>query len=241
VTLHTLRFPGAGPLLNAQRRLADSGVEYLQGSVDVSAAGTHVFTLNVAVSDLVYAPHLPDPEHLGTLPGPDPVSLDYEVFTRRSEHLDRAMTKLGVWHAPHPWAFLFVPSAHAEPFLRTVAGAFRTQRDGRVLVYLVRHATCHTPNVCVPEGESFLFGLLHNASAATLEATLTSNAALHRAVTAVGGRVYAVGSIALSPADWRHQLGARWAAFEAAKRRYDPAGIMTPGVTVFERREAASA
>ena len=103
-----------------------------------------------------------------------------------------------------------MPSAHAEPFLRTVAGAFRTQRDGRVLAYLVRHATCHTPNVCVPEGDSFLFGLLHNASAATLEATLTSNAALHRAVTAVGGRVYAVGSIALSP----HLKPGRWRELE---------------------------
>lgn len=233
VTLHTLRFPGAGPLLNAQRRLADAGVEYLQGSVDMSVAGTHVFTLNAATSDLVYGPHLPSHEHLGTLPGPAPVVLEYDAFTRRLEHLDQAMAKLGVWDVPHPWAFLFVPAAHAEPFLRTVASAFRTQNDGRVLAYLARHATCHTPNVRVPEGDSFLFGLLQNATAANLEGTLTSNAALHRAVAAVGGSVYAVGAVALSPEDWRQQLGPRWAAFEAAKRRFDPHGILTPGVRMF--------
>jgi len=235
VTLHTLRFPTAAALLNAHRHFAASGFEYLQGTLDPSPNGAPVFTLNAAVSDAVYAPHLPDHAHLGALVSPPSLDLTYSDFTRRIEHLEQAMRRIGVWEAPHPWAFLALPVAHAETFLRAVTGAFQKQTDGRILVYLLRRSRCHTPLFVMPDSEDvFLFGLLHNVlTPATVDSAMTSNGDLARACMAVGGRIYPVGSIPLSHDEWRRHYGARWHAFVAAKRRFDPAGVLTPGVGIF--------
>jgi len=241
VQLHTLRFPTAAALLNAQRHFATSGFEYLQGSVDPGPNGNPVFTLNAAVSDAVYAPHLPDHAHLGALPGPPQVDLTYGDFTRRIENLEHAMGKIGVWDVPHPWAFLTLPTAHAETFLRAVTAAFQRISDGRILIYLLRPARCHTPLFALPDSEEvFMFGLLNNVTTGSSDATLASNADLAKACLAVGGRVYPVGSVVLTGADWRRQLGPRWDAFQAAKRRFDPAAILTPGVGIFAPPEAGA-
>ncbi|MFI7229518.1 hypothetical protein ACIBO5_40415 [Nonomuraea angiospora] len=47
------------------------------------------------------------------------------------------------------------------------------------------------------------------------------------------GQQYPVGSIPTTPAEWRAHYGPAWAAFEAARERYDPDGILTPGQGVF--------
>ena len=39
-----------------------------------------------------------------------------------------------------------------------------------------------------------------------------------------------IGAVPLGPAGWRAHFGAAWERFADAKRRYDPDGILTPGV-----------
>jgi FAD/FMN-containing dehydrogenase len=37
----------------------------------------------------------------------------------------------------------------------------------------------------------------------------------------------------MTPHDWRRHFGGAWPALAAAKRRYDPGGILAPGQRIF--------
>jgi FAD/FMN-containing dehydrogenase len=95
------------------------------------------------------------------------------------------------------------------------------------------------PLLRVPDGElTFLFAVLRTASpdtgalpAATM---LAGNRDLYLKAQARGATQYPVGSIPMTEADWRIQYGDQWRAFSAAKRRYDPHGILAPGQGIFE-------
>ncbi|WP_327112485.1 cytochrome P450 [Nocardia sp. NBC_01730] len=50
----------------------------------------------------------------------------------------------------------------------------------------------------------------------------------------IGGTLYPLGATEFGPADWQRQYADYYAAFQRAKRRYDPDGIMTPTPAIFE-------
>jgi cytokinin dehydrogenase len=52
-------------------------------------------------------------------------------------------------------------------------------------------------------------------------------------VREIGGYLYPVGAVPASPDDWTQHYGDSWPALLRAKRRYDPARILTPGQHVF--------
>lgn len=56
---------------------------------------------------------------------------------------------------------------------------------------------------------------------------------LYERVRAAGGTQYPVGTIPTTHADRLAHYGPQWPHFAAAKRRYDPAGILTPGQGIF--------
>lgn len=240
----TLRLASSTALLAAHRHLAALGFTHLQGSVDPAPNGAHVFTLNASLPADAPAPLdalAPIDTLEGRLPGPAPLTLAYRDFLHRLDNLEHAMRELGVWHLPHPWAFLVLPASHAVAFLDAVRAAFRKPTDGRILVYLLDRARAATPLFRLPangDEKSFMFGLLHNVTPPTRAAdVLASNAALWRATAAVGGHVYPAGAIPFSPDDWRRQLGPRLHdALGAAKARFDPAGILAPGLALSPRR-----
>lgn len=233
MALHVLRFASAAALLAAQRKLADHGFTHLQGAVDPGAVGT-IFSLSAAAPIDPQRPNGPAvPELEGRLKGPEAAVVSYRDLLHRIDDLEATMRARGVWERTHPWAFLALPLAHAPAFLGAVAPMFRRVEDGRALVYYLRRSVCRTPLFALPDGdECFLVGLLHNAF--DPRPTLAANHALWKACAAVGGRVYPVGSIDPRAVDWRRHYGdERWTAFQAAKRRFDPAGMLAPGVGIF--------
>jgi FAD/FMN-containing dehydrogenase len=62
---------------------------------------------------------------------------------------------------------------------------------------------------------------------------LEANRHLYLKAQSRGGTQYPVGSIPMTAADWRAQYGDRWETFAAAKRRFDPHRILTPGQGIF--------
>lgn len=131
---------------------------------------------------------------------------------RRLDGFERDMRALGVWDVPHPWAFLVVGASRAEALLEAAMARLREPRDGRILVYALRRARVATPLVALPdEEELFLLGILCNAVNRAPAELVAESVALAR-----GARVYPAGSVpvALGP------------ALLAAKRRFDPAGVL---------------
>jgi FAD/FMN-containing dehydrogenase len=70
---------------------------------------------------------------------------------------------------------------------------------------------------------------------ATAEAArlVAANRAAYDRVRAVGGTLYPVSALPMSPGDWRAHFGPVFAQLAAAKRRYDPGHVLTPGYEVF--------
>ena len=50
---------------------------------------------------------------------------------------------------------------------------------------------------------------------------------------ALGGYEYPIGSIPMTPADWQQHIGPVFPFLAAARQRYDPGGILTPGQGIF--------
>jgi FAD/FMN-containing dehydrogenase len=69
-----------------------------------------------------------------------------------------------------------------------------------------------------------------------VDAMLTSNRALYEQARDLGGKQYPVGAIPFRRSDWRDHFGDEWHRLVAAKRRYDPNGILTPGQGIPRRQ-----
>ena len=84
---------------------------------------------------------------------------------------------------------------------------------------------------------AFTVRLLRRASARNapdhLE-MLKLNEALVRQHVPAGAKVYPPFAPALSSREWQLHYGAVWKRFAAAKRRYDPHHVLTPGAAIFD-------
>jgi FAD/FMN-containing dehydrogenase len=87
---------------------------------------------------------------------------------------------------------------------------------------------------------AFGLWLFKNAPASQAEAhaaMIAANRSLLDAARAAGAKAYPP-YVAYSSGDWQAHYGEElWKGLVAAKRRYDPAGVLTPGPGIFERRE----
>ncbi|MBP0449120.1 FAD-binding protein [Kitasatospora sp. RG8] len=140
----------------------------------------------------------------------------------------------GLWGQPKPWMSLFLPASTTETFVRE-AEALLTPEDlgaGLLLFYPFRTDRFTRPMAVMPaEPVGWHFDLLSFPTPGTDHAAaLRRNRRLYDRAVALGGKRYIIGAIPdMTRTDWRRHYGTRWADAVAAKRRYDPAGILTPG------------
>ena len=66
---------------------------------------------------------------------------------------------------------------------------------------------------------------------------LRDNRVLFEQARELGGYQYPIGSIPMTPHDWREHFGPEWPFLAAARHRYDPRGILTPGQGIFAPAE----
>ena len=58
------------------------------------------------------------------------------------------------------------------------------------------------------------------------------NKDIYQRVRAAGATLYPVSALPLSKAEWRDHFGPAFGQLEAAKQRYDPDRILTPGYDI---------
>ncbi|MEV6976057.1 FAD-binding protein [Kitasatospora sp. NPDC093806] len=140
----------------------------------------------------------------------------------------------GLWGQPKPWLSLFLPASTTETFMRE-ATALLTAEDlgaGLLLFYPYRTDVLTRPMTVMPEEPiGFHFDLLSFPAPGTDHAAaLRRNRRLYDRAVELGGKRYLIGAIpGLTRSDWRRHYGTRWGRAVSAKRRFDPAGILTPG------------
>ncbi|MFY2561724.1 FAD-binding protein [Corallococcus terminator] len=225
-----------------QRRVIEDGrFDYVEGSA-VASNGGRAYQLEV----VKYFTPGSEPHDatllagLGFQPGTLQVSDgSYFDFANRLAPLIELLKQLGVWGFPHPWLDMFVPARSAEAFIQEVLSQ-TTEADmgqGPILLYPFRSSELTAPFLRTPNDRHiFLFSLLRTAIPPTPEnvaSLVQKNRAIFERLMAIGGKIYPVDAVPLSPADWRRHFHPSWERFEHAKRRYDPDRILTPGQGIF--------
>jgi cytokinin dehydrogenase len=166
-------------------------------------------------------------------------NLAYFDFLNRLAPSVEYLKSIGEWQRPHPWLNLFLPGTATDALVTSVIDDL-TPADigasGVILLYPVRRELLRVPLLRVPdETLVFLFALLKTASpgAAEASAMIEANRVLYQKAQRLGGTQYPVGTIPTTHADWQRHYGPEWRRFAAARRRYDPAGILAPGQSIF--------
>jgi cytokinin dehydrogenase len=146
------------------------------------------------------------------------------------------LTSNGQWFHPQPWLLTFLRGSNAEAVAREIVGSL-TAADvgpfGRVTFYPLLRDAVRTPLLRLPdEPEIFVLNIIRIPALndrAAAERMVAHNRALYERIRDLGGVLYPVSALPMSADDWQRHFGAAWPAFQEARRRYDPAGILTPG------------
>ncbi|MFI9407174.1 FAD-binding protein [Nocardia sp. NPDC052316] len=146
-----------------------------------------------------------------------------------------------------PWYDVWLSGAVVEDYVAEVQSQL-TARDigpfGISLLYPQRRAHLTRPYPPVPEanGSDWVFVLDINTVAETpgidpafIEEMLDRNDRMFAHARAEYGAVlYPIGSLRFTAQDWRAHYGDKWTAFRSAKTRYDPSGLLAPGLHIFD-------
>ncbi|MFF3847223.1 FAD-binding protein [Streptomyces sp. NPDC002328] len=241
-----LTYSDLATFLDDQRLLVDEArFDYVEGQVSANADGDfRVYTLEAVAYG---APVGPAPDDAALLRGlcHDAAQVRYEDkpyfdFLDRLAPWAAALKAAGVWTFAHPWLNLMVPGTRAAALSAPLLDALTPQAlgpGGVVLFYPLLRDRLTTPLLrASDEPTSYLFDILSAVppgDTAAVDRALAVNRSAYESVAAAGGTQYPVGSIPFTPADWRTHFGPAWPALEAAKRTYDPRGILVPGQHVF--------
>ncbi|WP_223885400.1 FAD-binding protein [Nocardia colli] len=146
-----------------------------------------------------------------------------------------------------PWYDVWLSGSVVEEYVGEVQAQL-SARDigpfGISLLYPQRRSQLTRPLPPVPEanGSDWVFVLDINTVAETpgvdpafIEEMLDRNDRMFAHARAEYGAVlYPIGSLRFTAQDWRAHYGDKWAAFRAAKTRYDPSAILAPGLKIFQ-------
>jgi FAD/FMN-containing dehydrogenase len=169
-------------------------------------------------------------------------TLRYYDFLDRLAPAVAFLESTGEWYDPHPWWNMFLPGSATDGFVSGVMAQLAEAdigASGVILLYPVRRELLRMPLLRVPdEPVIFLFSVLRTAApdlggALSASAMVQDNRALFERARDLGGQEYPIGSIPMTPGDWRRHFGPQWPFLVAARRRYDPRGILTPGQGIF--------
>jgi FAD/FMN-containing dehydrogenase len=140
----------------------------------------------------------------------------------------------GLWGLAKPWLSLFLPASGARVFMEEAARVL-TAADlgaGLLLFYPYARQRVKAPLAVLPqEAVGWHFDLLAFPGPGTDTAgMLERNRRLYERAVELGGKRYLIGAVpGMTGADWQRHYGGLWERVERAKRRFDPAGILTPG------------
>jgi cytokinin dehydrogenase len=222
--------------------LADGRFDYLEGQVVANADGTG-FQYMIEAATFFTPPATPDPSVLlaglsDVVAARQSTGESYLDFAFRIEPLVTLLKSIGLWTSPHPWFSVFVPVSTVSGYVGNIVSNL-TEADtggGPVLFYPFRRSLLRRPLLRVPDEDFFTFNLLRfppPGDPAIINAMIASNRVLYDAAVRARGTQYPLGSIPLTPADWRVQYGPAFGFLEDAKERFDPDDVLTPGQGIF--------
>lgn len=226
--------------------LQDGRFHYLEGQALPQPEGGHQFLLEAAA--YYTPPELPDDAALlaGLAPLEGATTIEEQTYfdwQNRLAPLVETLRASGAWDLPHPWLNLLLPASAADAFVQSTLDAL-TEEDtggGPILCYPFDRSKLTRPLVAMPDSDVVVIFAVLRFSApdpARVDALLAQNRALFERARDSGGKRYPVGSVPFSPSDWAEHFGANFPRLWAARARFDPGGVLTPGQQIFQRGDS---
>ena len=242
VTLIDYDYADLETFLADQRAMASDpmGFDHLGGRVTPRAEGAPRLRLTVGTFAGIRPGPPPGDRALRGARGLAERRMPYLDYLHRTLPLIERGKTSGSWWWPSPSVMLFVADSDARSFV-TEALADPTTVEGTELFDGFAFLACPAARFTRPllpfprEPLAFQAWIIRRAPAERVPALLDANLRLAERVRGKGGRRYAgYGAVPFMPADWANHYGpATWARLTAAKRKFDPANVLTPGPGMF--------
>jgi cytokinin dehydrogenase len=161
-------------------------------------------------------------------------------FCERLQPLFTLWDRSGYSDMAHPWMETVLPWDTAKDFIELALSQLPPQAlgpGGHILLWPSRGDTSHAPLFKHPGGDFVMgWGMLPGVPEQFLEMALAQLDMASELSIAYGGKRYLSGYITFQGAEkWEAHFGAEtFAKMKAAKKRYDPDGILNPGFVQFE-------
>ncbi|WNF28370.1 FAD-binding protein [Streptomyces sp. C11-1] len=204
------------------------------------------WTYRLALGIFYSAPDQPDVAGLQSVLSPQATAgptadLSFRDWLLRFDPNWAALKEAGFWGSKKPWLMMFVGTDKTPAYLDTVLGELTATQmgPGPVRISPMSPRPLTRPNFVLPRctTNAFFEVSLIRIPAPNhpdVPGLLAQNRRFYDRAVELGAKRYLVGAVpSMTRADWQAHYGRRWSQLTYLKRRYDPAGILTPGQGIF--------
>jgi cytokinin dehydrogenase len=238
-----LFYPDLATMLGDARLLAgDDRFDGVQGAILPAPSGDWVFRLDAAK---YFTGNPPDDGKLlaGLSDDPSqrqPTALPYFGYLNRLAALETALRANGQWFFTHPWLMSFIGDSQVESVVNTELKNLTPEdlgQFGQIVLSPIRRRSISSPLLRLPP-DSLVYAFNFVRVPATdgnseVDRLIAANGASYRRILAAAGTLYPVSAFPLSGDEWRQHFGSAFDQLNAAKQRYDPDRVLTPGYEIF--------
>jgi len=153
-------------------------------------------------------------------------------FVNRLEPLFAIWKRAGYWANTHPWMECILPWDTAAAYIEAILAEMPPQAlgGGHILLWPSSGRTSSIPLFMKPDADWVMgFGILPGVPPQFLDIALPRLDQASDLSMAMSGKRYLSGYINFDKERWRLHFGDKWADVCAAKRKYDPDGLLNPG------------
>jgi cytokinin dehydrogenase len=168
-------------------------------------------------------------------------TLSYFDYLNRLAALEAALRANGQWFNPHPWLTTFIGDSHVQAVVTDEVNRTNPATDlgqfGQIVLSPLKKSAITSPLLRTPSDNLFYaFNFVRVPATADINNAnrlVELNKATYQRVKNAGGTLYPVSAFPMSTTDWRNHFGSAFGQLNAAKQKYDPNDLLTPGYEVF--------
>ncbi|HEV8631312.1 MAG TPA: hypothetical protein VGV61_13420, partial [Thermoanaerobaculia bacterium] len=162
------------------------------------------------------------------------VEYSQNEFCNRLEPVFELWKRAGAWEMAHPWMEVILPWDKAQEYIELAQGSLPPQAlgaGGHVLLWPAFTGTSDAPLFMHPPGKFVMgWGILPSVPPQFLDQALGQLEMASELAIAYGGKRYLSGYITFDSAErWAAHFGEEWPRVLAAKRKFDPDQLLSPG------------